>query len=96
MQYPTEIIPRSWTTMSFTRLTPPECSVPTEQGCRVWDVASCWDCRDIQMLANLEQPRIQVMSLLSTVRLRFFNLYADTHSVKLHVRSLSSRQELRS
>ena len=80
--------------MSFTSLTPPEHSVPVEQGCRVRDVASRRDGRDVQMLTNLEQPRIQVTSFLSTVRLRFFNLYADTHPVQLYFKSLLSCQEL--
>ncbi|MCV6610539.1 MAG: hypothetical protein OIF55_07215, partial [Amphritea sp.] len=74
-QHPAEIIPRRWSTVSFTDFSPPQRSIPAEQGSCVGNVAACGDGRYVQMLANLEQPGVQVARLFATVGLRFFNLH---------------------
>ena len=67
----------------------------TTQGRSVWNVAMGRDGRYVQVLANLEQPSVQVARLLTTIGLWFFNLYPDSHPLQLYFRPSSFRQEPR-
>ena len=65
-----------------------------EQRSRIWDMSSCRDGRYLQVLANLEQPCVQVVRLFAAVGLRLLNLYLDSHPLQLDFWSRPSRQEL--
>ena len=95
VQHPAKIIPHRWSTVSFADFMPPQRSIPSEKRRSVRDVAAGGDGRNFQVLANLEQPCVQVARLFASVGLRFFNLYLYSHPLQLSFRPSSSRQELR-